>query len=168
MKTLEQIVDQLLRTESLAARAGWFVTAAITVWLTTSVLALFFRSPEFFSRAGAVGTGLVLATFAIAASARQSYHTHLLKGLVLAMRANLRDREGRPLAMPDAEPEDHEAAARDYDHNLEAIGRLFARLDRRSNPARVTEVGAALVSTLQWGYGDLVINRLMLCGAWKC
>ena len=168
MKTLDQIVDQLLRTESLANRARWFVTAAIVVWLVASAIALALRSPEFFARAGAVGTGLVLATIAIVGAARQAYHTHLLKGLVLVMRANLRDREGRPLALPGGAPEADEIAARDYDHNLEAIGRLFARLDRRSGPARIAEVSAALVSTLQWGYGDLIVNRLLLCGAWRC
>lgn len=167
MKTLDKIVDQLMRTESLAARSRWLIFAALAIWIGTSVAALVAQDAGHFSRAGAVGTGLVLATFAVNSAARQSYQTHLIKGLVLVMRANLRDREGRPLMLPSAHPEDPESAARDYDHNLEAIGRLFARLDRRGLQARMTEVGAAVLSTLQWGYGDLMMNRA-LCGAMTC
>jgi hypothetical protein len=170
MKTLTQIVDGMMATQAQAARARWFVIAAITLWLTVSALAILTRSPEFFSRAGAVGTGLVLASFAFVAVIRSAYHTLLQKGLILALRANLRDREGRPLALDPTVPvlADPEAAARDYDHNLEVLGRLFSRLDRRSTPARGVEVIAAVISTLQWGYGDLLMNRLMVCGAWKC
>lgn len=167
MKTLDQIVDQLLAAESLAARSRALVIAALSVWLTVSALALIAGDAGHFSRAGAVGTGLVLAAFAVTTSARQAYQTYLIKGLVLAMRSHLRDTEGRPLMMPGAQPEDAETAARDYDHQLEAVGRLFARLDRRSVTARVTEVSSVFVSTLQWGYGDLVLNRLH-CGAWTC
>jgi hypothetical protein len=168
MKTLEQIVDQLARSETLAVRSRWMILGAIAVWLVTSAIALAQADAGHFSRAGAVGAGLVLATFAVNAAARQSYQTLLLKGLVLILRSNLRDREGRPLMMRDAPREDPEIAARDYDHNLEAVGRLFARLDRRGGQARVAEVGAAVLATLQWGYGDLVINRVMNCGAWTC
>jgi hypothetical protein len=167
MRTLEQIVDALLRSESLATRSRWLIVGAIAVWLATSTAALAARDAAHFSRAGAVGTGLVLAAFAVNATARQAYQTQLLKGLVLVMRTNLRDREGRPLMLPAATPEDPETAARDFDHNLEAIGRLFARLDRKGGQARVTEVSAAVVSTLQWGYGDLVMNRLA-CGSFTC
>lgn len=167
MKTLDQIVTHLLRTESLAAKSRWLIIAALAFWLVTSATALAARDPGQFSRAGAVGTGLVLATFAVNTAARQAYQTHLLKGLVLVMRANLRDHQGRPLMLPAAAPESAETAARDYDHNLEALGRLFARLDRRGGQARATEVGAAVLSTLQWGYGDLLMNRA-LCGAFAC
>lgn len=168
MNALDQIVTRLLTTESLAHRSRWLIVAAIAVWLAISVLALIAQDPGHFSRAGAVGTGFVLAAFAVNAAARQAYQTHLLQGLVLITRANLRDREGRPLMRPSVGPEDTETATRDYDHNLEAIGRLFARLERRSTPARMTEVGAAAISTLQWGYGDLFMNKTMGCGAWAC
>lgn len=167
MKALDQIVDRLLATESLAAKSRWLIVGALAVWLTTSAAALLANDPGHFSRAGAVGTGLVLVAFAVNAAARQSYQTHLLKGLILVTRANLRDREGRPLMLPDAGLETTETATRDYDHNLEAIGRLFARLDRRGGNARATEVSVASLSTLQWGYGDLLLNRLN-CGAWTC
>jgi hypothetical protein len=167
MKTLDQIVDAFLRTESLAHRSRWLIVAALGVWLTASAAALALQNPGHFSRAGAVGTGLVLAAFAVNTAARQTYQTHLLKGLVLILRANLRDREGRPLMLPGASPETPEIAARDFDHNLEAIGRLFARLDHRGSQARLVEVGAAAISTLQWGYGDLILSRA-LCGAWTC
>ena len=167
MKTLDQIVVQLMKTESLAARSRWLILGALTAWICLSMAALMAGDAGHFSRAGAVGTGLVLATFAVNSAARQSYQTHLLKGLVLVLRANLRDREGRPLMAASSDHEDPETAARDYDHNLEAIGRLFARLDRRSVQARMTEVGSAVVSTLQWGYGDLLMNRLH-CGAFTC
>ncbi|MGL6209405.1 MAG: hypothetical protein ACRC14_06200 [Paracoccaceae bacterium] len=167
MKTLDQIVTQLLRTESLAARSRWLILGALAIWLTTSAIALALQDPGHFSRAGAVGTGLVLATFAVNTAARQSYQSHLIKGLVLVMRANLRDHQGRPLMLPTAPQEDPETATRDYDHNLEAIGRLFARLDRKGGQARITEVSAAVLSTLQWGYGDLAMNRV-LCGAFTC
>jgi hypothetical protein len=168
MKTLDQIVTHLLATESLAAKSRWLIVGALAVWLATSALALAAKDPGHFSRAGAVGTGLVLAAFAVNTAARQSYQTHLIKGLVLVTRANLRDREGRPLMLPGAAPEDPETAAKDFDHNLEAIGRLFARLDRKGGTARMTEVSAAAVSTLQWGYGDLLLNRTLVCGAWTC
>ncbi|NBZ87600.1 hypothetical protein [Stagnihabitans tardus] len=167
MKTLDQIVDQLLAAESLAARSRLLVIGALAVWLSVSALALIAGDAGHFSRAGAVGTGLVLAAFAVTTSARQSYQTYLTKGLVLALRSNLRDIEGRPLMLRDAKPEDPEIAARDFDHQLEAVGRLFARLDRRATQARVTEVASVFVSTLQWGYGDLMLNRLH-CGAWTC
>lgn len=167
MKTLDQIVDQLLAAESLASRSRLLVIAALTVWISVSILALIAGDAGHFSRAGAVGTGLVLAAFAVTTSARQAYQTYLMKGLVLALRSNLRDTEGRPLMLPKAQPEDPEVAARDFDHQLEAVGRLFARLDRRSVSARVTEVASVFVSTLQWGYGDLVLNRFH-CGAWTC
>jgi hypothetical protein len=168
MKTLDHIVTHLLATESLAARSRWLIVGALSVWLITSALALILQDPGHFSRAGAVGTGFVLAAFAVNSAARQAYQTHLLKGLILVTRANLRDVEGRPLMLPDASAEDHQTAIRDYDHNLEAIGRLFARLERRGTQARMTEVGAAAISTLQWGYGDLLMNRLLGCGAWTC
>lgn len=168
MKALDQIVTHLLATQSLAARSRWLIVGALAVWLTTSALALIANDPGHFSRAGAVGTGLVLAAFAVNSAARQAYQSHLLKGLILITRANLRDVEGRPLMHPSANPESHDSALRDYDHNLEAIGRLFARLERRSTTARMTEVGAAAVSTLQWGYGDLLMNRTLGCGAWTC
>ena len=45
------------------------------------------------------------------------------------------------------------------------IERLFARLERKPRSARIIEVEAA---TLKWGYGDLVVNRLLVCGAWSC
>jgi hypothetical protein len=167
MKTLEQIVDQLVRSESLAYRARWLVLIALAVWISTSVMALIADDAGHFSRAGAVGTGLVLAAFAVSTAARQGYQTHLLKGLILILRTNLRDTEGRPLMLPRATPEDPETASRDYDHNLEAVGRLFARLERRSGQARLVEVSSVVVSTLQWGYGDLVMNKLH-CGAWTC
>jgi hypothetical protein len=168
MKTLEQVVDQLMRGESLAARSRSFVLAALAVWIVTSAIALVTLSPGFFSRAGAVGTGLVLAAFSVTTAARQYYQTHLMKGLVLVLRTNLRDREGRPLILPDAPAEPHDIAVRDYDHNLEAVSRLFARIDRRSSKARFVEVSAVVISTLQWGYGDLLINRTLVCGAWTC
>jgi hypothetical protein len=167
MKTLDQIVDLFLRTESLAQRSRWLIIAALGIWLATSAAALAAHNPGHFSRAGAIGTGLVLAAFAVNTAARQTYQTHLLKGLVLILRTNLRDREGRPLMLPDAKPEHPETAARDYDHNLEAVGRLFARLDHKGSQARLIEVGSAAVSTLQWGYGDLLLNRIN-CGAWAC
>jgi hypothetical protein len=170
MKTLSQIVDRMIATEAQAEKARYFVIAAIGIWLTVSALAILLRSPEFFGRAGAVGTGLVLASFALIAVIRSAYHTLLEKGLILVLRTKLRDREGRPIAFDPsiAVASDPEAAARDYDHNLEVLGRLFARLDRRSTPARGAEVIAAVVATLQWGYGDLLMNRLMLCGEWRC
>ena len=154
MKTLTHIVEDLRRTGARAEWAGRLVTAAIAIWIGTSVLALVLGSPEFFSRAGAVGTGLVLTSFALATTVRQTYQSHLLKGLVLVMRG---ENKGTP---PEAQTI--------YDNNLEAIGRLFARLERKSGSARVIEVEAALISTLQWGYGDLVVNRLLGCGAWSC
>jgi hypothetical protein len=154
MKTLTHIVEDLHRTGARAEWAGVLVTVSLGIWIGTSVLALWFVSPEFFARAGAVGAGLVLASFAMATAIRQSYHTHLLKGLVLVMRGELK---GQP-------PESEEI----YDNNLEAIGRLFARLERKSGFARVVEVEAALIATLQWGYGDLLVNRLLVCGAWRC
>ncbi len=168
MKTLDQIVGQLLRTESLAARSRWLILGAIAIWLAASTLALAGRDPGHFSRAGAVGTGLVLATFAVSTAARQTYQTLLTKGLILVLRQNLRDREGRPLMLPGVAPEPQDVAAHDYDQNLEAIGRLLSRLDRRAAPARTAEVGLAAVSTLQWGYGDLLVNRLLGCGQWTC
>jgi hypothetical protein len=154
LKTLTHIVDDLHRTGARAEWAGRLVTAAIAVWVGTSVLALGTGSAEFFSRAGAVGTGLVLTSFALASTIRQTYHNHLLKGLVLVMRGELK---GTP---PESETT--------YDHNLEAIGRLFARLERKSGSARLVEVEAALLTTLQWGYGDLLVNRILGCGAWRC
>jgi hypothetical protein len=170
MKTLSQIVDRMLATEAQAERARWFVIVAVGVWLSISILAVIQSSPEFFSRAGAVGTGLVLASFAYVATIRSAYQTLLQKGLILVLRQHLRDQEGRPLVFEaalaqSASPED---AAKEYDHNLEVLGRLFARLDRRSTPARGFEVIAAVIATLQWGYGDLLMNRLLICEAWKC
>ena len=153
MKTLTHIVEDLQQTGQRAHMAGKLVMVAVIIWLVASVWALIIGSPEFFSPAGAVGTGLVLASFAMATSIRQTYHTHLLKGLVLVMRGELK---GRP------------DSGNTYDQNLEAIGRLFARLERKSGFARVVEVEAALVATLQWGYGDLLVNRILGCGAWKC
>lgn len=167
MKTLEQIVGELLASESLAWRSRWLVLVALAIWLTISTLALALGDAGQFSRAGAVGTGLVLAAFAVSTAARQRYQSHLLKGLILVLRTNLRDTEGRPLMLPRATPEDPETAARDYDHNLEAVGRLFARLDRRGGQARLIEVSSVVISTLQWGYGDLLLNRFQ-CGAWTC
>jgi hypothetical protein len=170
MTNLAQTVDRLLHTEQRADATRWFVLAAVSVWGIVSVIAILAQSPEFFSRAGAVGTGLVLASFALVATVRSAYHTLLEKGLILVLRQHLRDREGRPLVFeagltPIPDPE---VAAREYDHNLEMLGRLFARLDRRSSPARGFEVLAAVLATLQWGYGDLLLNQLLVCGAWKC
>jgi hypothetical protein len=170
MKNLTQIVDSMTVTEAQAERARWFVACAILVWFGVTVWAVLARSPEFFGRAGALGTGLVLASFALVAVIRSAYHTLLEKGLILVLRSDLRDREGRPLVLDPSVPRhaDSEVAVRDYDHNLEVLGRLFARLDRRSTPARGFEVIAAVLATLQWGYGDLLMNRLMICGTWKC
>lgn len=168
MKTLEQVVDELTRGESLAERSRWLVFGALAIWIATSALAMDHAAPEQFARAGAIGTGLVLAAFAFSTLARQHYETTLMKGLVLVLRSNLRDREGRPLMLPDAVPEPAETAVRDYDHNLEALARLFARLDRTGTKAREAEVGAAVLATLQWGYGDLAIKRAVVCGRWRC
>lgn len=154
MKTLTHIVDALLRIERRSGWARYMVFSAIAVWLVISTLALVYASAEFFARAGAVGVGMVLASFALVSAVRQSYQTLLLKGLVLVMRG---EHKGHP---PQNEL--------DYDRNLEAIGRLFARLERRSNPARILEVSAAVLATLQWGYGDLLIHKAMICGDWKC
>jgi hypothetical protein len=170
MKTLTHIVDALIATEAKADRARWFVTGAVGLWLAISAAAIIAQSPGHFSRAGAVGTGTVLAAFALVGVIRSAYHTLLEKGLILVLRQHLRDQEGRPLVFEAAlanHPTDPEQAARDYDHSLEVLGRLFSRLDRRSSPARGIEVGAAVIATLQWGYGDLVMNRY-LCGAWSC
>jgi len=30
------------------------------------------------------------------------------------------------------------------------------------------EICGLIIGTLQWGFGDLVVNRLMICGEWKC
>ncbi|MFM2355834.1 MAG: hypothetical protein RLZZ528_1570 [Pseudomonadota bacterium] len=169
MRPLDNIVASLLRTEDLASRAAHLVSGAIVVWLGTSVLAVIWQSPEFFSRSGAVGTGLVLSSFAVVTVMRQSYQTHLFKGLVLILRNDLRLRNAGDSTLVRQQGAEMVAETPgEIDHDLEIIGRLFARLERRSGLPRMTEVGLALISTLQWGYGDLLINRLMLCGAWKC
>jgi hypothetical protein len=169
MKTLDQIVEDLVRTSASSARGRQVVLWAIATWLLISALALFAQSPGFFSRAGAVGTGLVLASFAYVTLTRQAYQTHLLKGLVLILRSDLRARYGdRPELVRQQGPRHEPDDPANIDHNLELIGRLFARLDRSSGLPRAAEVGAALTSTLQWGYGDLLINRLILCGEWQC
>ena len=168
MKALERIVTNLVKSERLAARSRWLIFAALGVWIVTSALALVAIDPGLFSRAGAVGTGLVLAAFAVNSAARQSYQNHLLKGLIVVIRANLHGPDGRSLMLPLAVLETADTSTRDFDHNLEAVGRLLARLDLRSGQARVTEVAAAVLSTLQWGYGDLVLNRTLVCGEWSC
>ena len=154
LKTLTDIVDALLRIERRSGWARYMVFAAITVWLVISTLALLFATAGFFAWAGAVGVGMVLALFALVSAVRHSYQTLLLKRLVLVMRG---EHKGHP---PQNEL--------DYDRNLDAVGRLFARLERKSNPARILEVSAAVLATLQWGYGDLLIHKAMICGDWKC
>ena len=154
MKTLSHIVGSLITVQAQANWSRHLVTVAIPIWLAISVSALVTASPEFSWRAGAVGTGMVLVSFAAVATVRQSYHMLVLKGLVLVKRGE------HQTAHPQSEI--------DYDRNLAAIGRLFARLGRRSRPARVAEMVAALIARLQWGYGDLAVNKLMLCGGRKC
>ena len=166
MKEVAQVTDQLLAAEAIAGRSRWLILGALAIWLGTSAVALGLRDPGQFSRAGAVGTGLVLAAFSVSAAARQSYQTHLLKGLVLVTRANLRDAGGPPKSGPGAAPD--APAGFDHDRHLDMIGRLLVRLDRRGGSARALEVSAAGLATLQWGYGDLLLNRALICGAFTC
>ncbi|EBA11450.1 hypothetical protein RCCS2_02288 [Roseobacter sp. CCS2] len=38
----------------------------------------------------------------------------------------------------------------------------------RSKSVFLTEVSVIGIGTLQWGFGDLVASRLVICGAWTC
>lgn len=154
MKTFSHIEAILHAHESRAAQARYYVMAAIILWATVSGIALFQHSAEFFGRAGAVGTGSVLAAFAISSIVRQSYQTDLLKALIMVLR-------GEHIGTPPL-------TRSEIDHHLEIIDRLLARIDRRSKAVRFLEIAATLLATLQWAYGDLIVNQLFICGSPKC
>ncbi len=154
MKTFDDIEEILHAHESQLASARHYVRGAVGLWAAVSVAALWQGSAEFFGRAGAIGTGSVLAAFAMAWMMRQSYQTALFKTLIMVLRA---EHIGTP----------HMDLA-EKDHHLEVIERLTARIDRRSRAVRFIEVAASLFATLQWAYGDLIVNKFMLCGSWKC
>ena len=151
MKTILDTHHELALFEKRAASSRTMIRGAIAVWLLVSLGAVFFASAEFFSRAGAIGVGLIVVAFSLSAAARQSYQTILLKGLIQVMREK---------NQIDAHMNGH-----DYDQNLEAVQRLLSRLDMRSRPARASEVAAAATATVQWGFGDLLIRSLPLIGA---
>ena len=151
MKTILDTHHELVLFEKRAASSRTMIRGAIAVWLLVSLGAVFFASAEFFSRAGAIGVGLIVVAFSLSAAARQSYQTILLKGLIQVMREK---------NQIDAHMNGH-----DYDQNLEAVQRLLSRLDMRSRPARASEVAAAATATFQWGFGDLLIRSLPLIGA---
>ena len=154
MKTFSHIEAILHAHETRAAQARYYVIAAVLLWSTISGIALWHQSAEFFGRAGAVGTGSVLAAFAIAAMVRQSYQTDLLKALIMVLR-------GEHIGTPPL-------TRAEIDHHLEIIDRLLARIDRRSRPVRFLEIAATILATIQWAYGDLVVNHLFICGSPKC
>ena len=151
MKTILDTHHELALFEKRATSSRTMIRGAIAVWCLVSLSAIFFASPEFFSRAGAIGLGLIVIAFSLSAAARQSYQTILLKGLIQVMR--------------EKNEIDAHLNAHDYDQNLEAVQRLLARLNIRARPARTSEVAAAATATFQWGFGDLLIQSLPLIGA---
>jgi len=154
MKTFSHIESILHAHEARAAQARYYVIGAVFLWSAISGIALWHQSAEFFGRAGAVGTGSVLAAFAMAAMVRQSYQTDLLKALIMVLR-------GEHIGIP-------RLTRSEIDHHLEVIDRLLARIDRRSKPVRFLEIAATVLATLQWAYGDLAVNHLFICGSPKC
>jgi hypothetical protein len=154
LKTFSHIEAILHSHEKRVRKARHYVELAVFLWATVSLAALFVGSAEFFGRAGAVGTGAVLAAFAFASMMRQSYQTDLFKALIMVLRA---EHFGTP-----------QLTKSEVDHHLEVIDRLSARIDRRSRVVRFIEVAATLFATLQWAYGDLIVNKFLLCGSWKC
>jgi hypothetical protein len=154
MKTFSHIEAILHAHEARAAKARHYVFAAVFLWAIVSGAALWQGSAEFFGRAGAVGTGSVLAAFAMSSMVRQSYQTDLIKALIMVMR-------GEHIGTPPL-------SRAEMDHHLEVIDRLLARIDRRSKAVRFLEIAATLLATLQWAYGDLAVNQLLLCGSPKC
>lgn len=142
--SLEQFVGQFDRGQSLAVWSRWLVLGALAVWVAASVLAVLHVARGRYSRAGAVGTALVLW-----------------------LRNDMRNHGNLPMP-PDGPPETVEVATCDHDHNLEVVARLYARLHRDETRARGVEVLAVVLATLQWGYGDLVMNRTTACGDWMC
>lgn len=154
VKTFSDIENILHAHERRAAKGRHYVTGAVGIWMAISAVALWQGSAEFFGRAGAVGTGSVLAAFAVTAAIRQSYSTDLFKAMLIVLR-------GEHVGTPPLK-------RKDVDHYLEVIERLLARIDRRSRTVRILEIAATVIATLQWAYGDLIVNKTMLCGSWKC
>ncbi len=154
MKTFSQIEAILRSHEKRFRKARLFVLGAAAIWLSVSIAALLLGSAGFFSRAGGLGTGLILVAFATAAAIRQTYQLDLLKALILVLRA---EHIGTPpLSLPER------------DHHLELVERLIARSDRRSALVRAFDVGITLTATLQWAFGDLAANYLFFCGSDSC
>jgi hypothetical protein len=154
VKTFSHMEAILHAHEARAATARHYVRAAVALWAAVSIAAIWQGSAEFFGRAGAVGTGSVLAAFAVASIMRQSYQTDLFKAMIMVLR-------GEHIGTPPL-------GRADIDHYLEIIDRLLARIDRRSKAVRFLEIAATLIATLQWAYGDLIVNKFLLCGSWKC
>ena len=154
MKTFTHMSEILHAHERRFARARFLVIGAASIWILVSAAALLAGSSEFFSRAGGLGTGLILVAFATAAAIRQSYQLDLVKSLILVLRA---EHIGTPpLTLPER------------DHHLELVERLIARSDRRSTLVRAFDVGITLTATLQWAFGDLAANVLIFCGSFRC
>ena len=154
LKTFTHIEQILHAHEKRVGMARHYVQLAVFLWAAVSIAALYEGSAEFFGRAGAVGTGSVLAAFAIASVMRQSYQTDLFKALILVLRA---EHFGAP-----------QLTKSEVGHYLEVIDRLSSRIERRSRAVRFIEIAATLFATLQWAYGDLIVNKILLCGSWKC
>ncbi len=48
------------------------------------------------------------------------------------------------------------------------VDRLVEEFEKERRPFELFEASLVLIGTLQWSFGDLVVNKLIACGEWQC
>lgn len=177
MPQFENHVD-LAGAERLVKTTGFAPYVAIASWVFISIWAFFIRSPDGFSRAGAVGSLLVLLAFAIVSSAKQSYTAQLMAATIAAIRVRFaltllpvmstQNLNALPGSGPGGPSVTIAKLAKESDQVLDATAGHFIYLDHRSLLPRSVEVACSIIATAQWGYGDCLMNMTLICGKWKC
>ena len=157
----------------------------MAIWLTISAWAALVQSPDAFSRSGAVGAGLILIAFSVVNGAQQGYTTQLFETLAAAIRHRFSltllrvepDFDLNSLARQSAATDEEKSAihkltlrdlAENSDMMLDATVGQFTYWDQRAIWPRVLEVSSSVAATLQWGFGDWLLNRTSICGNWTC